>query len=73
MCSPPGEDPFLSGEYGVALISGMQRGSGNTTDPKYLKAAAIVKHSFDYDIEGNHGPAARQAFNAIVSADDQSQ
>ena len=38
---------------------------------RYMKAVAIVKHSFDYDIEGNHGPAPRKAFNAAVSAVDQ--
>ena len=44
---------------------------GNTSSSKYLKVAAIVKHSFDYDLEGNHGPVARTAFNAVVSEDDQ--
>ncbi|GMH77927.1 hypothetical protein TL16_g07586 [Triparma laevis f. inornata] len=62
----PGEDPYLSGEYGVEYITGLQ---GN--DPKYLRAASIVKHAFDYDVEGNY-ETSRTAFDANVSsADDQ--
>ena len=34
-----GEDPYLTGEMGVAFVRGLQ---GN--DPKYLKVAACVKH-----------------------------
>jgi len=34
-----GEDPFLTGRLGVALIKGLQG-----DDPKYLKAAACAKH-----------------------------
>ena len=34
-----GEDPFLTGRLGVALITGLQG-----DDPKYLKAAACAKH-----------------------------
>jgi hypothetical protein len=33
--------------------------------------SSVVKHSFDYDLEGNHGPATRQAFDAVVSDADQ--
>lgn len=68
----PGEDPYLGGEYGVALITGIQGDLySQNASGSYMKAVAIVKHSFDYDIEGNHGPADRQAFNAVVSAVDQ--
>ena len=37
---------------------------------KYMKAVSIVKHSFDYDLEGNHA-TARTAFDAVVSQLDQ--
>eukprot|EP00656_Telonema_subtile_P016917 TRINITY_DN18976_c0_g1_i1.p1 TRINITY_DN18976_c0_g1~~TRINITY_DN18976_c0_g1_i1.p1 ORF type:complete len:703 (+),score=112.32 TRINITY_DN18976_c0_g1_i1:153-2261(+) len=64
----PGECPYLTGEYGVQFISGLQ--NGRTNDAGYLKAAAVVKHWFDYDLEGNHG-TDRTAFNANVSSQDQ--
>ena len=68
----PGEDPFVGAEYGVELITGLQWGANATdTNARYMKTVAIVKHSFDYDIEGNHGPADRTAFNAVVSDVDQ--
>ena len=81
----PGEDPFVGAEYGVSFISGLQYGGGSASNASnasnasdatpaaahYMKAVAIVKHSFDYDIEGNHGPAPRTAFNAVVSVADQ--
>jgi beta-glucosidase-like glycosyl hydrolase len=62
-----GEDPYLSGEYGVQYVSGLQGGS----DGGFLKAASIVKHAFDYDLEGTHGPTDRGGFDAVVSAADQ--
>ena len=62
----PGEDPFLSGAYGTEYIAGLQGGDGSG----FLKVAAIVKHAFDYDLEGNYG-TKRQAFNAVVSDEDQ--
>ncbi len=62
-----GEDPYLGGEYGVQYVSGLQGGN----DGGFLKAASIVKHAFDYDLEGTHGPTDRGGFNAIVSAADQ--
>lgn len=34
-----GEDPFLTGELGVAMVQGLQG-----DDPKYLKTAACAKH-----------------------------
>ena len=67
----PGEDPFLTSEFGVELISGMQTGVGNRTSTKYLKVASIVKHAFDYDLEGTHGPADRQGFDAVVTSEDE--
>ncbi len=37
----PGEDPTLTSEYAVAIVNGTQRGG---SDPRYLLAAATVKH-----------------------------
>ena len=67
----PGEDPLLTSEYGVELITGLQAGVGNRCSTKYLKVASIVKHAFDYDLEGNHGPVMRTGFNAVVTSEDQ--
>ena len=36
----PGEDPYLTGEYGVAYVSGMMQGE----DPRYVLTAASPKH-----------------------------
>lgn len=53
-----GEDPFLTGEMGVAFIKGLQ---GN--DPRYLKTIATPKH-----IAVHSGPEPeRHTFNAEVS------
>ena len=72
---------FISGlQFGTTPAGSSSDGSGNgngngssffssfpSTPPHYLKAVAIVKHSFAYDLEGNHGPAPRTAFDAVVS------
>jgi len=56
-----GEDPFLTGEMGVAFVRGLQG-----DDPKYLKAAACAKH---YAVHS--GPEKqRHSFNAQVSIRD---
>ncbi len=56
-----GEDPFLTGRIGTALVKGIQ---GN--DPNYLKAGACAKH---YAVHS--GPEGlRHEFNAIVSKKD---
>ncbi|MEM9894969.1 MAG: glycoside hydrolase family 3 C-terminal domain-containing protein [Bacteroidota bacterium] len=56
-----GEDPFLSGEMGVAFVKGIQG-----DDPKYLKAAACGKHYLVHS-----GPEAlRHEFDAIASPKD---
>jgi beta-glucosidase len=56
-----GEDPFLTGELGSALVQGMQ---GN--DPEHLKVAACAKH-----FAVHSGPEAkRHGFNAQVSPRD---
>ncbi len=55
-----GEDPYLTGELGIAFIKGLQ-GNG-----KYLKTAACAKH-----FAVHSGPeAVRHSFNAEVSEKD---
>ena len=50
-----GEDPFLTGELGVAMVRGLQG-----DDPRYLKTAACAKH-----FAVHSGPEAeRHGFNA---------
>src|SRR5437764_2770667 len=56
-----GEDPFLTGQLGVAFVRGLQ---GN--DPKYLKVVATPKH-----FAVHSGPEVlRHGFNVPVSAHD---
>jgi beta-glucosidase len=56
-----GEDPFLTGELGVAFVRGMQG-----DDPKYLKTAACAKH-----FAVHSGPEGeRHVFDARVSRRD---
>ncbi len=56
-----GEDPFLTGEMGVAFVKGMQG-----DDPKYLKTAACAKH-----FAVHSGPEKnRHVFDARVSLHD---
>ncbi len=56
-----GEDPYLTGELGLAFIKGLQG-----DDPKYLKLAACAKH-----FAVHNGPEnLRHSFNAEVSQKD---
>ena len=56
-----GEDPFLTGEIGEALVTGLQG-----SDPKYLKVVATAKH-----FAVHSGPESeRHSFNVAVSAHD---
>ncbi len=53
-----GEDPYLTGELGKAMVEGLQG-----DDPKYLLSAACAKHFW-----GHSGPEAlRHSFNARIS------
>ena len=43
----PGECPYLTGEYGVQIVAGTQRGPADgdgPIDPRYLYAAVTMKH-----------------------------
>ncbi|PIE34703.1 glycosyl hydrolase [candidate division KSB3 bacterium] len=56
-----GEDPFLTGELGVAFVKGLQG-----DHPKYMKTAACAKH-----FAVHSGPEAdRHHFDAVVSQKD---
>ena len=56
-----GEDPYLTGELGVAFVQGMQG-----DDPRYLKTAACAKH-----FAAHSGPEKdRHSFDARVSLRD---
>jgi beta-glucosidase len=56
-----GEDPFLTGEMGIAYVRGLQG-----DDPKYLRAAACAKH-----FAVHSGPEKlRHSFNVQVSRND---
>jgi beta-glucosidase len=56
-----GEDPFLTGELGAAMVRGLQG-----DDPKYLKVAACAKH-----FAVHSGPESeRHAFDARPTAKD---
>ena len=61
----PGEDPYLSSEFAIAFVRGMQEGE----DPRFLKTAADCKHYAGYDIEDWHGND-RSSYNANITAQD---
>ena len=44
----PGEDPYLTGEYGVYYVQGMMGGE----DSRYVLTAASPKHYLAYNLEG---------------------
>ena len=56
-----GEDPYLTGQFGVVYVKGLQ---GN--DPKYYKVIATSKH---YAVHSGPEPE-RHKFDAVVSAYD---
>jgi beta-glucosidase len=58
ICETWGEDVTLTSKMAIAFINGLQ---GN--DPKYLKAAATLKHMGCYDNEENR----LSTFNAVVT------
>eukprot|EP01050_Picozoa_sp_SAG11_P017189 SAG11_NODE_2449_length_3349_cov_1.549846_1_plen_111_part_00 len=53
----PTEDPWYSGEYGTAVVEGVQW-TGSTASPngrRYTKINAALKHFFAYSVEGGRG------------------
>jgi beta-glucosidase len=57
-----GEDPFLTGQYGVAFVTGLQG-----DDPRYLKVIATPKH---YAVHSGPEPT-RHSMDVIVSKHDE--
>ncbi|WP_438481343.1 glycoside hydrolase family 3 C-terminal domain-containing protein [Oleiharenicola lentus] len=56
-----GEDPFLTGRFGVAFVRGLQG-----DDPRYLKTVATIKH---YAVHSGPEPE-RHHFDAVTSERD---
>eukprot|EP01084_Bolivina_argentea_P017968 33500_1 len=59
----PGEDPFVSAEYGINFVQGMQ---GDEKKNGYLKLSVTCKHFAAYSFD-NYDGITRHKFNAIVS------
>ncbi len=57
-----GEDPFLTAQYGVAFVTGLQG-----DDPRYLKVIATPKH---YAVHSGPEPT-RHAMDVVISKHDQ--
>ena len=62
----PGEDPFLTAQYVVQFVTGMQVGE----DARYLKTSSCCKHYAAYSLEAYAG-VERYAFNAVVTPQDE--
>ncbi|KAL3592334.1 hypothetical protein D5086_010974 [Populus alba] len=66
----PGEDPLMTGKYGVSYVRGLQGDSfrgGEINGP--LQASACCKHFTAYDLENWNG-TSRYVFDAYVTAQD---
>ena len=48
----PGEDIFLSGEYAVQFIHGLQNGSAGSPVSPHYQIIATAKHYLGYDMTG---------------------
>ena len=68
--SGPGEDPYLSGQYAVAFVQGMER---NPDDPGHIQASACCKHyaanSMEHTTEGGQ-THTRHDFDANITQQD---
>ncbi|KAJ7296232.1 hypothetical protein O6H91_13G069500 [Diphasiastrum complanatum] len=69
----PGEDPVLSGTYGINFVRGLQEDNEPYSDTNAglsrLKVSALCKHFTAYDLESWNG-AERYNFNALVTQQD---
>ena len=63
----PSEDPFHSGQYGVAYTKGLQWGN----DTRYTKAIGALKHYTIYSVEdsGGHGEKRGSDYFEIAMRD----
>ena len=66
----PGEDPYLSGEYAVSFVHGMER---SPADPGHIQASACCKHyaanSMEHTTEGGE-TFTRHNFDANITMRD---
>ena len=58
-----GEDPYLTGQYALQYVRGMQEG----VDGRYLKVVSTCKHWLAYDLETGDDGVDRHHFDAAVS------
>ncbi|CAH9130659.1 unnamed protein product [Cuscuta epithymum] len=65
----PGEDPSLSGIFGVQYVKGLQEWDGGNDKEDKLKVAACCKHYTAYDVDNWKG-TERYNFNAVVTEQD---
>ena len=65
----PGEDVYLTSQYGVQYISGMQ-GLNDEAGGGYLKTMTTCKHFAGFNSGFNLGSDQDQGFNALVSEQD---
>jgi len=66
----PGGDPYLTGQYAINFVKGMQR---NPEDPRYIQASACCKHYVANSMEStdeNGIHFTRMQFDATVSPQD---
>lgn len=66
----PGEDPYLSGQYAVSFVKGMQE---SPKDPGHIMASACCKHFVANSMEKSRVDGVeykRHNFDAVVSAQD---
>ena len=61
----PSEDPFHSGEYGVAYTKGLQWGN----DSNYTKAIGALKHYTIYSVENADGVQRGSDYFKIAAHD----
>ena len=66
----PGEDPYLSGEYAVAFVDGMQH---DPDDPTHILASACCKHYVANSMENSKVDGTswnRHTYSAEISSQD---
>lgn len=70
MLGSQGEDPYMSGEYSVAFVHGMERAP---EDPAHIQASACCKHfaanSMEHATEGGQ-THTRHNFDANITVQD---
>ena len=62
----PSEDPTHASHYAANYVRGLQEGE----DPRYLKAAATLKHFSVYNVEGKASNHTRHSLDAVTTKRD---